>query len=73
MSARDQVPTLGELSAQDRAAVRRMLDQIMILLVERAGGELTIPVAEIDEIPKGKILGIEVVGDSFVFRVKRVS
>ena len=73
MSARDQVPTLSELSAQDRAAVRRMLDQIMILLVERAGGELTIPVAEIAEIPKGKILGMEVVGDSFVFRVKRVS
>jgi hypothetical protein len=52
-------------------------DQLLIVLIERLGGEVVVPVSEIDEVPKDKMLGLEVVEDpskldkGFRFKVSR--
>lgn len=46
-------------------------NQLIIALIERLGGEIFIPVEEADEVPRGKVLEMEIVrGDKPGFRFK---
>jgi len=54
-------------------ALDEMKDQLILVLVERLGGEVVIPVSEIDIAPLGKILMMEFDQDKleFTFEVKK--
>lgn len=39
----------------------RMKDQLLLILVERLGGDVILPLSEIDESPVGKILTVDIV------------
>jgi len=54
-------------------AIDEMKDQLILVLVERLGGEVVIPVSEIDIAPLGKILMMEFDQDKleFTFEVKK--
>lgn len=67
-----EITTLDELPPEARAAVRRMLDQLAIVMVDRTGGNLTVPIAEIDATGD-KWLSFEIVPDrrEFTFTVRR--
>lgn len=65
------VSTMAELSAANPEmahALRQMTQQMLIVFVKRAGGSVTIPVAEVDDTG-GDVLTMEVVGRDFVFSV----
>lgn len=65
--------TMAELAAKSpdaAAAVRRMNEQLLIVFVKRAGGAITVPVAEVDDTG-GDVLIMEVIGREFVFKVGR--
>ena len=49
----NQGMTQGEAST-----IRLFMDQCLLLLVHRAGGVVEVPVAEINEVPTGKILDL---------------
>lgn len=57
-------------SAELAAAVAKMTPQLLIALVKRAGGVLSVPVAEIDDTGRD-FMTMEVVGRDFVFKVER--
>lgn len=58
-------------------ALDNMKDQLLLILVARLGGDVTIPVSEIDTFPVGKIMTMETFKDNasgqlaFRFRVGR--
>lgn len=67
------IKTMGEMAAEHpeaAAAIRRMNEQLLIVFVKRAGGTVTIPVAEVDDTG-GDVLIMEVVGRNFVFKAGR--
>lgn len=47
-----------------------MKGQLLIVLVERLGGEVRVPVAEVDDTG-GKLLGMAIEGADFIFKVTR--
>lgn len=57
-------------SAELAAAVAQMTPQLLIVLVNRAGGAVTIPVAEVDDTGRD-FMTMEVIGRDFVFKVER--
>lgn len=59
-----------DLPPEAREALRRMIGQLPIVFALRAGGELRIPVAEIDATG-GWILDIEVAGRDFIFKARK--
>ncbi len=65
--------TMAELAAKSpeaAAGIRRMNEQLLIVFVKRAGGTVTIPVAEVDDTG-GDVLIMELVGRNFVFKAGR--
>lgn len=65
--------TMAELAAKSpdaAAAIRRMNEQLLIVFVKRAGGTVTIPVAEVDDTGSD-VLIMEVIGRNFVFKAGR--
>lgn len=65
--------TMAELAAKSpdaAAAIRRMNEQLLIVFVKRAGGTVTIPVAEVDDTG-GDVLIMELIGRNFVFKAGR--
>lgn len=61
-----------ELPDDVQESIREMFGQLPIVFALRAGGELRIPVAEVDATG-GYILDMEVEGSTFVFRVRKKS
>lgn len=61
----------SEISQAHHDALSAMKDQLIIVLIERLGGNVSIPVEEIDEAPVGKILHFNVIDRVFNFIVKR--
>jgi len=60
----------SELSSVHLDAMEMMKDQLIIVLIERLGGQVSIPVEEIDTVPSGKALHYNVINRVFNFRVK---
>lgn len=60
------------LPAEAQEALRAMFGQLPIVFALRAGGELRIPVAEVDATG-AYILDMEVDGRTFVFRARKKS
>lgn len=61
-----------DLPPETQEALRQMFGQLPIVFALRAGGELRIPVAEVDATG-GYILDMEVEGRTFVFRARKKS
>lgn len=53
-----------------RALIEAMKDQLLLVLVQRLGGEIRIPVSEVDDTG-GLLMGIRVEGRDFIFTVTR--
>ncbi len=53
-----------------RGLIDAMKGQLLMVLIERLGGVVTIPASEIDNTG-GLLLHMEVVGSAFVFRIGR--
>lgn len=53
------------------AAIEAMKNDLLIIFVERLGGEVNVPVAEVDDKPKGKglALSFDPLSKSFTFKV----
>jgi hypothetical protein len=64
--------TSGELPSETREALRAMFGQLPIVFALRAGGELRVPVAEVDATG-GYFLEMEVEGSTFVFKARKKS
>lgn len=47
------------------ALIQAMLPDLLIVLVQRAGGNVLVPVDEIDAVPAGKVLDMQVEADGF--------
>jgi hypothetical protein len=62
----------GDLPPPALEALRQMIGQLPIVFALRAGGELRIPVTEVDAAG-GYILSIEVQGSDFVFKASKKS
>jgi hypothetical protein len=58
-----------------KAQIDKMIRDVMIILVERAGGEIRIPVSIVDVKPRGLLLAVSVDQDgaepAIVFKVGR--
>lgn len=59
--------SIKDLSPEHRAALDAMMDQILVILVAKLGGEVTIPVAVVDHFPVGRGLDMKVDTDGFWF------
>ena len=59
----------GELPGELQGAVTRMMQDAFILLVKRAGGSMTVPVADIDSVSGRDMLTVVIEGTDFVFQV----
>jgi hypothetical protein len=64
------LPTTPGSSPELAAALDRMKGQLLIVLVNRLGGEISIPVSEIDATG-GWMLDLEVQGTDFNFKTSR--
>ena len=64
--------TLDELPADVRTDIDVMMRQAFIAMVKRQGGEVVMPVDEVDDTG-GDVLTMEIVGRNFVFQTQRKS
>lgn len=60
----------GGVDPETHAMIQAMKDQLLIVLVERLGNEVLVPVREIDAT-SGALLHMEVEAGLFTFRVSR--
>lgn len=70
MTFKANVSTTDDVSPELREALRGMIGQLPIVFALRAGGELRIPVAEVDATG-AHMLDIAVEGTDFVFRTRK--
>lgn len=61
-----------QLPPEAEQALRSMIGQLPIVFALRAGGEIRIPVSEVDATG-GYILDMEVVDSTFVFKARKKS
>jgi len=61
------------IDAEAAAMIEAMKNDLLIVLIERLGGKIDIPVKEVDEKPKGAALTVAIndAADVFSFRVVR--
>lgn len=53
-----------------RALIDAMKDQLLLVLVQRLGGEIRVPVAEVDGTG-GLLMSLGIDGSDFIFKVTR--
>jgi len=53
--------------AEMQKAIRAMQEQLLIVLIQMMGGEISISTSEVDEVPRGKVLMMTVDADKKVF------
>jgi hypothetical protein len=66
---------MGDFSQGEQLKIDAMMKMALLLAVEQLGGELRLPVSEIDTAPVGKRLDMDVLAENgetvFRFRVTR--
>lgn len=53
------------------AAMENLRDDLLIVFLQRLGGEVRVPVEEIDDTPRGKLMTLRLEGKTFVFSLTR--
>jgi 3-dehydroquinate dehydratase len=70
VSFRADIFTSNDLPDEALSALRRMVGQLPIVFALRAGGEVRVPVAEVDATG-GYLLNIEIRGADFIFKASK--
>lgn len=72
--AQGTITTMDQLEPQLKADVQKMIQQILIVLVKRAGGSLVIPVSEVDDTSQDMLeMGIDQISRTYTFTASKKS